>query len=205
MKAGVAKAKRACPTLLQQRIRSSEDARPGEFPAARDPAIYSLARQESRLFLRKREIPCLRHVFDCLKDTCEEAAVSSDIELAKRQIVIRGQIGKMGKRRTIPINDTLHVILLDWPKRREGRLFPNYSSNQITMKFRRWARKIGLPRGISLHSLRATFACHLIAKGIDIYMVSRLLGHSSVKVTEKHYLALDPDHIRSAVNQLRFR
>ena len=127
-----------------------------------------------------------------------------DVDLNKKQIVIRGQIGKMGKRRTIPINDTLHVILLDWLKRREGRRFPNYSSNQITLKFRRWARKIGLPRGISLHSLRATFACHLIKNGVDIYTVSRLLGHSSVKVTEKHYLALDPPHVWSAVNQLTY-
>jgi site-specific recombinase XerD len=55
----------------------------------------------------------------------------------------------------------------------------------------------------SCHTLRVTFACHLIKKGVDIYTVSRLLGHSNVKVTEKHYLALDPDHIRSAVNQLR--
>ena len=110
MKAGVAKAKRACPTFLLQRIRSSEGARPDGFAAARDTAIYSLARQESRVFLRSREIPCLRHIFDCPKDTCEEAAVGSDADLAKRQIVIRGQIGKMGKRRTIPINDTLSYL-----------------------------------------------------------------------------------------------
>jgi integrase/recombinase XerD len=70
------------------------------------------------------------------------------------------------------------------------------------MKFRRWARHVGLPKGISPHSLRATFACHLIEQGVDIYVVSRLLGHSSVKVTEKHYLALDPRHVQQAVNRL---
>lgn len=72
------------------------------------------------------------------------------------------------------------------------------------MKFRRWARNIGLPKGISLHSLRATFACHLIKNGVDIYIVSRLLGHSTVKVTEKHYLALDPDHVKTAINRLNY-
>jgi hypothetical protein len=39
---------------------------------------------------------------------------------------------------------------------------------------------------------------------VDIYTVSKLLGHSSVKVTERHYLALDPDHVREAVNHLNF-
>lgn len=128
----------------------------------------------------------------------------NDVDLQKRQIVIRGQVGKMGKRRTIPINDVLHAVLSVRPSPRQGRLFPHYGPNQVSMKFRRWARVAGMPQGISLHSLRATFACHLIKNGVDIYTVSRLLGHSSVKVTEKHYLALDPEHVRAAVNSLGY-
>jgi integrase len=127
-----------------------------------------------------------------------------DIDLNKRQIVIRGQVGKMGKRRTIPTNDALYAVLSAWREPKDDRLFPTYRSNQISMKFRRWARDTGMPKGISLHSLRATFACHLIKNGVDVYTVSRLLGHSSVKVTEKHYLALDPEHVRAAVNSLRY-
>jgi integrase len=72
------------------------------------------------------------------------------------------------------------------------------------MKFRRWVKEVGLPKGISVHSLRATFACHLIEKGVDIYTVSKLLGHSSVKVTERHYLALDPKHVQEAVARLAY-
>lgn len=116
----------------------------------------------------------------------------------------RGQIGKMGKQRSIPINDALLRMLERWRGRHEGKLFPDLGPNQVTMTFRRRRREVGLPRGISIHTLRATFACHLIAKGVDIYTVSKLLGHSSVKVTERHYLALDPDHVRDAVNYLNF-
>ena len=110
----------------------------------------------------------------------------------------------MGKRRTIPISDELADVLISWALPSSGKLFPNYQPNQVSMKFRRWAHQILLPKGISLHSLRATFACHLIKNGVDIYTVSRLLGHSSVKVTERHYLALEPAHVKAAVNQLRF-
>lgn len=128
----------------------------------------------------------------------------NDIDMTKRQIVIRGEVGKMGKRRTIPINDALFALLASWTGKREGCLFPGYSPNQISMKFRRWIKQLALPDGTSIHSLRATFACQLIARGIDIYTVSKLLGHSSVKVTEKHYLALSPGHIQDAVNRLDF-
>lgn len=127
-----------------------------------------------------------------------------DVDLAKGQLIVRGAIGKMGKRRTIPISIALAHVLGDWPRPQVGRLFPHYRPNQISMKFRRWAGQIGLPKGLSIHSLRATFGSQLIAAGVNIYTVSQLLGHSSVKVTEKHYLALDPEHVQDAVNRLSF-
>ena len=38
-------------------------------------------------------------------------------------------------------------------------------------------------RGLKLHSLRHTFATNLVGQGVDIYTVSRLLGHSDIKTT----------------------
>jgi integrase len=127
-----------------------------------------------------------------------------DIDLQRRQILIRGEVGKMGKRRSIPINDVLYDVLYALRGVRKGLMFPDYGGNQVSMKFRRLAKKVDLPEGISLHSLRATFGSTLINKGVDIYTVSKLLGHSSVKVTEKHYLALDPAHVKAAINQLDY-
>jgi len=126
----------------------------------------------------------------------------SEVDLPRRQIVVRGEIGKMGKRRTIPINDVLHELFVKWPRERSGLLFPDYKSDSVSQKFRRWARVLQFPKGISLHSLRSTFASQLIRKGVDMYTVSRLLGHSSVKVTEKYYVGLDQEHVLSAVNKL---
>jgi len=127
-----------------------------------------------------------------------------DIDLDRNQLLIRGEVGKMGKRRSIPINNVLAEVLSNMMGRREGNLFPEYGSNQVSMKFRRLAKKIDLPKGFSLHSLRSTFGSTLINMGVDIYTVSKFLGHSSVKVTEKHYLALDPEHAKSAINKLDY-
>jgi len=43
----------------------------------------------------------------------------------------------------------------------------------------------------TFHCLRHTFASHMLGKGVPIYKVSKILGHSSVKVTEDHYGHLD--------------
>jgi len=87
-----------------------------------------------------------------------------DLDLTKKQIVVRGEVGKMGKRRTIPISTALELVLNSLPGDHSGLLFPNFGPNQVSMKFRRWIRQLGMRKSISLHSMRSTFACHLIQK-----------------------------------------
>lgn len=48
------------------------------------------------------------------------------------------------------------------------------------------------------HRLRDTFACDLLSKGVPLEDVSRLLGHTSVRTTEKHYSA----HVASRQDRL---
>jgi integrase len=124
-----------------------------------------------------------------------------DVNLVRGQIVVRSEIAKMARRRTIPISDELMRTLSAWPTH-QGRLFPVFTPNQITMAFRRRCRAAGLPKGTSVHTLRSSFACALIEKGVDVYSVAKLLGHASIRTTEKHYLTVDPLHIRKAVNKL---
>ena len=50
--------------------------------------------------------------------------------------------------------------------------------------------------------LRRTFGSRLIKKGVSLYAVSQLLGHSSVKTTEEWYVGLDLESKRAAINTL---
>jgi integrase len=127
-----------------------------------------------------------------------------DIDLSLNQITIRKEICKTNSSRKVVICNELKLILEQWYDNQTGLLFPNYGTNQISMKFRRWVRQLDLPDNIKLKSLRSTFACHLLSNGDDIYTISQLLGHTSVKVTEKYYLALDEVKAKDAVDQLRF-
>ena len=54
-----------------------------------------------------------------------------------------------------------------------------------------------------VHTLRKTFGSRLLeTKAADIYEISRLLGHSSVIVTERHYLSLLDENFHRAVGSL---
>tara|TARA_Y100000590_G_scaffold469260_1_gene655846 strand:+ start:270 stop:1682 length:1413 start_codon:yes stop_codon:yes gene_type:complete len=52
------------------------------------------------------------------------------------------------------------------------------------------------------HDLRRTFGTQLLLAGVDIYTVSKLLGHNSVATTEKHYAFLNRETLHNAVNVL---
>ncbi|HAG53582.1 MAG TPA: hypothetical protein DCL21_07335 [Alphaproteobacteria bacterium] len=52
------------------------------------------------------------------------------------------------------------------------------------------------------HDLRRTFGTQLLLKGVDIFTVSKLLGHNSVATTEKHYAFLNIETLHNAVNLL---
>jgi site-specific recombinase XerD len=76
---------------------------------------------------------------------------------------------------------------------------------------RNWMReqliKIATKAGISdltkLHTLRHTFASHLVMKGVDLPTVMKLMGHSDIQTT-MIYAHLAPDHLAGAVNKLDF-
>jgi len=108
-------------------------------------------------------------------------------------------ITKSKKERTIPLPDKLKAHLL--PIRKElGRCFD--STNQ-KHDFPKMIKAAGL-KNITFQHFRHTYASHLIMSGVDLYTVSQLLGHSSVKVTEKHYAYLTKDFKKASVEKLPY-
>jgi integrase len=86
--------------------------------------------------------------------------------------------GKTGYR-TIVLNKRAKE-LLDWF---------DYSKEYVSHRFKKECRKHGI-KDARFHDLRRTFGFKLILKGMPIYHVSKLLGHSSVTTTERHYAPL---------------
>ena len=90
--------------------------------------------------------------------------------------------GKSGKR-LIKLNNQAQEILSELDE------LWNYKRDFVSHKFKKEARRLGIP-DIRFHDLRRTFGYNLIRQGRPIYEVSKLLGHSSVTTTERHYAAL---------------
>ncbi|MCK4448837.1 MAG: tyrosine-type recombinase/integrase, partial [Candidatus Marinimicrobia bacterium] len=65
-----------------------------------------------------------------------------------------------------------------------------FKPDYVTHKVGYYLEKAGI-QGANCHSLRKTFGCILLQNNIaDLYTVSKLLGHSSIKTTERYYVDL---------------
>lgn len=78
---------------------------------------------------------------------------------------------------------------LKWlPNRGEAKdqdnVFPLPSDSCVYKYLQRWVRAAGITKHVSFHVSRHTFATMMISLGSDLYTVSKLLGHTNIKVTE---------------------
>ncbi|MGB2994957.1 MAG: tyrosine-type recombinase/integrase [Ferruginibacter sp.] len=118
----------------------------------------------------------------------------TDIDSRRMQIFIERAKGK--KDRYVPLSPILLDILRDYikaykprPKRylfeseTTGEAYPTRTAQQI---FYNAKNKAGIKKEIGMHSLRHSFATHLLEKGTDIRYIKDLLGHFNIKTTERY-------------------
>ncbi|MFZ4589729.1 MAG: tyrosine-type recombinase/integrase [Ignavibacteria bacterium] len=119
---------------------------------------------------------------------------------------------KTTRIRSIPISEKLYPILLEMKNQtigdytEEKYLFQSYTKRPfdksfITTKFKYFVMKAELPSYLHFHNLRHTFITQLLRKGVSIYKVKVLAGHSTIKTTEG-YAHLIVEDLRDAVNVL---
>ncbi len=127
-----------------------------------------------------------------------------DVDLNHKTITFRHTKGK--RSRTLSISDKLMELLLTDVNIKtdpEDNVFQSIHPDTVSHTFKKVSLAAGLPAYINLHSLRHTFASHLIMQGEHLLTVSKLLGHSDIKVTMK-YAHLAPGHERKAVGNLPY-
>ncbi|CAM2070570.1 Tyrosine-type recombinase/integrase [Sulfidibacter corallicola] len=90
---------------------------------------------------------------------------------------------------------------LDWLFYRPDTPHLHLSPKTLVKRFAKLKERAGLIREGGLHSFRHSFATHLIARGIDIYTVQKLLGHKSVTTTQV-YIHLAQSMILSRAQSL---
>jgi integrase/recombinase XerC len=116
-----------------------------------------------------------------------------DVELRGRLVKVRG---KGAKERIVPFGTKAEDALRAWLAVRkaspdESAIFINYRGERITARsvrrlFDRYMRAASLHAGVSPHTLRHSFATHLLNAGADLRAIQELLGHASLSTTQKY-------------------
>jgi len=138
--------------------------------------------------------------------------VSELVNLLKNQVDLEiGYLkvsGKGGRERIVPIGRRAKIALefyLKWPRRKESNnefLFVGPRKKPISRvtfwrELKKYARVAHIQKNITPHTLRHSFATHLLAGGADLRSVQEMLGHASIATTQI-YTHVDNRQIKEA-------
>lgn len=164
-------------------------------------------------YVEFRDYVIINIMFDSGMRLGETLALTvSDIDLMRKTVIINADNSKGKKDRVVFYSNKMSQLLRRWIQYKDRYLESDYlfATNrggklQVTnfeKNFKKYLGMTGIKKDITPHSLRNNFGRRFLMAGGDIYTLSRVLGHSSVEVTEKAYLDLSDEDLRK--NYQRF-
>lgn len=172
-----------------------------------DDVFRLLERPDRKKPLGLRDLAILEVLYSCGIRVSElEALDISGVDFEERLVTV---IGKGDRERIVPIGRialqavrnyleaTRNLRKGDGYDSQDGPLFINFrggrlSGRSIARIIKRYAAESGLSPEISPHSMRHTFATHLLDGGADLRSVQELLGHASLSTTQRYtHVSLD--------------
>ena len=202
--------------LVRTERAGAEPGRAGLQPEAPEKLPQVLSTEQMRSLLERiparaplelRDRAMLELAYSCgLR--CEEI-VNLDlgsIDFESEQLRV---LGKGSKERLLPVGEPAQRALERYLQRgrhalagdpRERALFLSksgrrLSNSDVTRRLGLWVREAAMAAGISPHSLRHSFATHLLEGGADLRTIQELLGHASISTTQV-YTRVDAARLR---------
>jgi site-specific recombinase XerD len=162
------------------------------FDAAADPVFRVLLQTTYACGLRAGEVVRLRLT-----------------DLDSQRMVVQVRQGKGRKDRLVPLSPGLLGLLRDYWRQQRPRewLFPggtpagHRSLGQVQRLCRRAVLAAGITKRASLHTLRHSYATHLLEAGVDLLSLQKLLGHNQVSTTVL-YTHVQQSHLHRAPSPL---
>lgn len=172
---------------------------------ARRVTFIERPRKERKLpmVLSEEEVAALLRSIDNLKHRCILMLIysgglrlseliglePSDVAVDRSQLIVRGGKGKKDRITLLSpkaVSAIGEYVARYKPKRHlfEGPDQGPYSPRSVQAIFHRAREKAGIRTPATVHTLRHSFATHLLEKGTDLRYIQALLGHSSSKTTE---------------------
>jgi integrase/recombinase XerD len=170
-----------------------------QIPLARkaDTLPVVLARDEVVRFLRAVPDLKMRTAFITIYSAglrVSEAVALTARDIDSARMVLHVRQGKGRKDRYVMLSEQLLTILRDYWKRERPQLwlFPGpdpsrpITTRSVQRACRQAARAAGLDKIVTVHTLRHSFATHLLEQGVDIRVIQDLLGHRHITSTTRY-------------------
>ncbi|MFO7783558.1 MAG: tyrosine recombinase XerC [Thermodesulfobacteriota bacterium] len=172
-----------------------------------DDMFRLLAVPDQKDSLGLRDLAIMEVLYSCGLRVSELAGLDMD-DVNPKERLLR-VIGKGNKERVVPVGRTalrsldlyLEVVASSrakaWGDVQRGPLFLNNRGGRLTTRsiarvIKKYVTACGMTSDISPHSLRHSFATHLLDGGADLRSVQELLGHASLSTTQKYtHVSLD--------------
>lgn len=174
---------------------------PGYLDRAQIDLLFQMAevRAWEGRFVDVRNLAILELFYSTGMRLSELAGINrGDLDLVTQQVKVRG---KGRKERIVPVGDHAALALRNYEAKRDELIRGiGRSADRIAFFLGRTGRRIGVravqkavgaflkqideDAGLTVHSLRHTFATHLLDAGADLRSVQELLGHASISTTQ---------------------
>ena len=142
------------------------------------------------------------------------------IDLKNKQIVVKCTHDRYGlnnktksrKVRNVPMNEAVFNLLLDMSSRKKSLKYVFTELNGLPLDYKHLTHRHFTPditragiKKIRFHNLRTSFASNYCMNGGDIFALSKILGHSSVVITQQSYAHLNSTFIHKKIECINFK
>jgi len=142
-----------------------------------------------------RDRAILELLYSCGLRVSELVGINlNDLDLNSMSVKV---LGKGNKERMVPLGSKACSAIETYLRQRldlkpkEDHLFVNSRGGRLTTRsidriIKKYAVRAGIPKNISPHVLRHTFATHLLGGGADLRAIQEMLGHKSLSTTQRY-------------------
>jgi len=157
-----------------------------------------------------------RALLELLYATGIRAAEAASLQVGKinTDIGYLRAFGKGSKERIIPVGQAAINAVLDYLNKLRAKLEKPFSDDYLFLSrtgrpmsrieiwrlVKKYAARAGLPKNMTVHTIRHCFATHLLSGGADLRSVQEMLGHVDIATTQI-YTHVDQDRLRSIHKQ----
>lgn len=172
-----------------------------------------IASMRRSVFYEYRDLIAMMVMLDCGTRLGETLAIEvAEIDLTDRIIYLPPEKTKSHHGRTVFFSERTANELCKWIQYKDRHcrshlLLPiKKTGEQVSIggyerNFRKYIDRSGITLRITPHTLRNNFAKRCLLSGMDIYTLSRILGHSSVTITERAYLDITQRDLQNKYEQ----